>query len=143
MIDRGEVIRKVILNSVRWTGLSRVYRAMKPCAGAILMLHRVTSASTSPLGFNRHLSIAPDFLDRLIGGLKADGYRFVTMDEMAARLKRGDLEGCPLALTADDAYRCFMRTEMDYLIIDNFLLAKTEQPAWEGTDDWKEEFELD
>ena len=105
MIDRGEVIRKVILNGVRWTGLSRVYRAMKPCAGAILMLHRVTSASTSPLGFNRHLSIAPDFLDRLIGGLKADGYRFVTMDEMAARLKRGDLEGCPLALTADDAYR--------------------------------------
>ncbi|MBK6737708.1 MAG: carbamoyltransferase [Haliea sp.] len=54
-----------------------------------------------------------------------------------------NVRGEPIVMTADDAYRCFMRTEMDYLIIDNFLLAKTDQPQWEGTDDWKEEFALD
>lgn len=54
-----------------------------------------------------------------------------------------NVRGEPIVMTADDAYRCFMRTEMDYLIIDNFLLAKADQPKWEGTDDWKEEFALD
>ncbi|MBT5891686.1 MAG: carbamoyltransferase [Chromatiales bacterium] len=54
-----------------------------------------------------------------------------------------NVRGEPIVMTADDAYRCFMRTEMDYLIIDNFLLAKEDQPKWEGTDDWKDEFELD
>lgn len=105
MIDRGEVIRKVILNGVKWTGLSRIYRAMTPCAGAILMLHRVTQAPTSPLGFNSHLAITPAFLDSLIGGLRKSGYRFVSMDEMAASLETGLADGCLLALTADDAYR--------------------------------------
>lgn len=105
MIDRGEVIRKVILNGVKWTGLSRIYRAMTPCAGAILMLHRVTEAQTSPLGFNSHLAITPAFLDSLIRDLKRDGYRFVSMDEMADHLESGETGGCLLALTADDAYR--------------------------------------
>ena len=54
-----------------------------------------------------------------------------------------NVRGEPIVMTADDAYRCFMRTEMDYLIIDNFLLAKSDQPRWQGSDDWKDEFELD
>lgn len=54
-----------------------------------------------------------------------------------------NVRGEPIVMTVDDAYRCFMRTEMDYLIIDNFLLAKTDQPKWQGSDDWQEEFELD
>ena len=54
-----------------------------------------------------------------------------------------NVRGEPIVMTADDAYRCFMRTEMDYLIVDNFLLSKEDQPKWEGTDDWKDEFELD
>ncbi|MCB1382796.1 MAG: polysaccharide deacetylase family protein [Notoacmeibacter sp.] len=108
MFDRGEVIRKVILNGVRWTGLSRLYRAMNPCAGAILMLHRVTADETSPLGYHRHLSITPCFLDDLLTGLAADGYRFVSMDEMARRLSGGDRaagDDCVIAITADDGYR--------------------------------------
>jgi carbamoyltransferase len=36
-----------------------------------------------------------------------------------------------------------MRTEMDYLIVENFILAKPDQPAWEKDDSWKDEFELD
>ena len=54
-----------------------------------------------------------------------------------------NVRGEPIVCTPDDAYRCFMRTEMDYLVIDNFLLGKTDQPHWEKDDSWKEEFELD
>lgn len=54
-----------------------------------------------------------------------------------------NVRGEPIVSTPEDAYRCFMRTEMDYLVIENFLLAKTDQPEWEKNDDWKDEFELD
>jgi carbamoyltransferase len=54
-----------------------------------------------------------------------------------------NVRGEPIVCTADDAYRCFMRTEMDYLVIENHLFDKTQQPAWQDTDGWKEEFVLD
>jgi carbamoyltransferase len=54
-----------------------------------------------------------------------------------------NVRGEPIVCTPEDAYRCFMRTEMDYLVLGNFLLAKEQQPRWEHEDDWQEEFELD
>jgi len=54
-----------------------------------------------------------------------------------------NVRGEPIVNTPEDAYRCFMRTEMDYLVIENYLLAKPDQPKWESNDDWKDEFELD
>jgi carbamoyltransferase len=54
-----------------------------------------------------------------------------------------NVRGEPIVCTPEDAYRCFMRTEMDYLVIENFLLAKPEQPEIEKDDSWKEEFALD
>jgi len=54
-----------------------------------------------------------------------------------------NVRGEPIVCTPEDAYRCFMRTEMDYLVLENFLLAKSEQPAWEKDDSWQKEFELD
>lgn len=54
-----------------------------------------------------------------------------------------NVRGEPIVCTPEDAYRCFMRTEMDYLVLENFLLSKTEQPAWERDDSWQKEFELD
>ncbi len=54
-----------------------------------------------------------------------------------------NVRGEPIVCTPEDAYRCFMRTEMDYLVIENFLLAKQDQPAWEKDDAWMQEFELD
>jgi carbamoyltransferase len=36
-----------------------------------------------------------------------------------------------------------MRTEMDYLVIGDFLLEKSEQPKWRKEGDWRKEFELD
>lgn len=54
-----------------------------------------------------------------------------------------NVRGEPIVCTPEDAYRCFMRTEMDYLVLENFLLAKTDQPVLEQDDSWKHEFELD
>ncbi len=54
-----------------------------------------------------------------------------------------NVRGEPIVCTPTDAYRCFMRTEMDYLIVENFLLDKNAQPEWEKDTDWQDEFELD
>jgi carbamoyltransferase len=54
-----------------------------------------------------------------------------------------NVRGEPIVMTPNDAYRCFMRTEMDYLVVGNFLFSKKDQPEWQGTDNWKEEFVLD
>ncbi|MGK7938989.1 MAG: carbamoyltransferase [Crocosphaera sp.] len=54
-----------------------------------------------------------------------------------------NVRGEPIVCTPEDAYRCFMRTEMDYLVINNYLLAKSKQPQWQKDESWKEKFELD
>jgi len=54
-----------------------------------------------------------------------------------------NVRGEPIVCTPEDAYRCFMRTDMDYLAMENILLCKSDQPAMEQDDTWKEEFELD
>lgn len=54
-----------------------------------------------------------------------------------------NVRGEPIVCTPEDAYRCFMRTEMDYLVMENIILAKTAQPAQEKDDSWKQEFALD
>lgn len=54
-----------------------------------------------------------------------------------------NVRGEPIVCSPEDAYRCFMRTEMDYLVIENYLLTKTKQPKWDADDSWKQEFELD
>lgn len=54
-----------------------------------------------------------------------------------------NVRGEPIICTPEDAYRCFMRTEMDFLVVGNFVFEKTKQPAWQEKDNWKEEFTLD
>jgi carbamoyltransferase len=54
-----------------------------------------------------------------------------------------NVRGEPIVCTPEDAYRCFMRTEMDYLVLENYLLAKEDQTAWDQDESWKDEFELD
>ncbi len=54
-----------------------------------------------------------------------------------------NVRGEPIVCTPEDAYRCFMRTKMDDLVIGNFLLHKEEQPAWHEPVDWRREFVLD
>ena len=54
-----------------------------------------------------------------------------------------NVRGEPIVCTPLDAYACFMRTEMDYLVIGNILFTKTEQPEWSEEGDWRDQFELD
>jgi carbamoyltransferase len=54
-----------------------------------------------------------------------------------------NVRGEPIVCTPKDAYLCFMRTEMDYLILNNYLLSKKEQKPLNKDSDWMSEFELD
>jgi carbamoyltransferase len=54
-----------------------------------------------------------------------------------------NVRGEPIVCTPEDAYRCFMRTEMDYLVMEDFLFDKKEQPAFQDHQDWRQVFELD
>ncbi|MEA2599644.1 MAG: carbamoyltransferase [Acidobacteriota bacterium] len=54
-----------------------------------------------------------------------------------------NVRGEPIVCTPEDAYRCFMRTEMDYLVLGPFLLDKKAQPKLEEKGDWRQEFQLD
>jgi carbamoyltransferase len=49
----------------------------------------------------------------------------------------------PIVCTPEDAYRCFMRTAIDILVLENCLLLKADQKRLEGDTDWQQEFELD
>ncbi|MEZ4936068.1 MAG: carbamoyltransferase [Crocinitomicaceae bacterium] len=54
-----------------------------------------------------------------------------------------NVRGEPIVCTPYDAYRCFMSTEMDYLVIGNYLYKKEDQPNWENRARWQTKFELD
>jgi carbamoyltransferase len=54
-----------------------------------------------------------------------------------------NVRGEPIVCTPQDAYICFMRTEMDYLVLGNFLFQKSIQPKFTEKDNWKDKFELD
>jgi carbamoyltransferase len=67
---------------------------------------------------------------------KATGYGVIVNTSFNVR-------GEPIVCSPEDAYRCLMRTEMDFLVIGNFIFDKKHQPEWKEQDNWKEEFVLD
>jgi predicted NodU family carbamoyl transferase len=54
-----------------------------------------------------------------------------------------NVRGEPIVCSPTDAYRCFMRTEMDCLVVESFFLDKKDQPVWDDDASWQDEFELD
>ncbi len=54
-----------------------------------------------------------------------------------------NVRGEPIVCTPEDAYRCFVRTQIDHLAMGPFLLEKKGQPEWKETGDWRQEFQLD
>lgn len=105
MIDSVDTLRRLVLNGLGYSGVPRLARPLVGGVGAILMLHRVSAHPRKPHGVNRHLNIAPAFLDALIADMKADGYEFVTLDEALKRLAQGRGARRFATITADDAYR--------------------------------------
>ena len=54
-----------------------------------------------------------------------------------------NVRGEPIVCSPHDAYRCFMSTEMDYLVINNFIYYKKAQPDWENKEKWIVKFKMD
>ncbi len=54
-----------------------------------------------------------------------------------------NVRGEPIVGSPDDAYRCFMRTEMDALVVEDCLMLKDQQPEWPESDEWRGQLELD
>ena len=79
---------------------------------------------------------APKYWDLLNAFKMLTGYGLLVNTSFNVR-------GEPIVCTPEDAYLCFMRTEMDYLIAGNWILAKTEQPNLRDDIDWKKQYELD
>jgi len=83
-----------------------------------------------------HAEDQPDY-HRVISAFKdLTGYGVVVNTSFNVR-------GEPIVCSPEDAYRCFMRTEMELLVLDDCLLWKEQQPAFEDAEDWKDEYELD
>lgn len=54
-----------------------------------------------------------------------------------------NVRGEPIVCSPEDAYRCFMRTDMDMLVLENNILTKELQPEFSDDQDWRNEYELD
>jgi len=98
------LMRKSFMNGVRYSGLSALFSPALSGVGAVLMLHHVRPREGGA-GLNALLHIEPEFLDRLLAELKADGARFVSLDEAADRLTSGHVDERFLTVTLDDGYR--------------------------------------
>jgi len=53
------------------------------------------------------------------------------------------VRGEPIVCSLDDAYRCFMRTDLDVLVLEQYVLLKTDQAPIAESDEWRREFVLD
>ena len=54
-----------------------------------------------------------------------------------------NVRGEPIVCTPEDAYRCFMRTDIDTLVLGNYVLEKVKQPKFDDNEDWRLTYELD
>jgi peptidoglycan/xylan/chitin deacetylase (PgdA/CDA1 family) len=103
----GQILHRIALNTLYFSGAAALARPFWGGLGAILMLHRVRPAQPDG-GFapNAHLSVEPQFLDRLLGALARRGSEFVSMDEALRRIS-GESRSRRrfIAITLDDGYR--------------------------------------
>ena len=83
-----------------------------------------------------HKETNPDYWELIKKFQELTGYPVIVNTSFNVR-------GEPIVCSPQDAYQCFMRTEMDYLVLGNFLLDKSGQPAFADKKEWQKEYELD
>lgn len=83
-----------------------------------------------------HKSTNPRYWQLIDEFRKLTGYSLVVNTSFNVR-------GEPIVCTPHDAYRCFMSTEMDYLVVGDFVYKKTEQPDWQNKEKWMVTFKMD
>jgi carbamoyltransferase len=80
--------------------------------------------------------VSPDYHDLISAFERVTGCPVVVNTSFNVR-------GEPIVCSPRDAYACFMRTDIDVLVLGGMLLYKEEQPPWKEVADWKQEFQLD
>ena len=83
-----------------------------------------------------HKETKPDFYDLIKAFKNLTGSSVIVNTSFNVR-------GEPIVCSPKDAYLCFMRTEIDILVLENYVLYKKDQPALVNDADWKLEYELD
>ena len=78
----------------------------------------------------------PDYYDLLVQFEAITGCPMVVNTSFNVR-------GEPIVCSPADAYQCFMRTGIDYLVLGPFVLDKSLQPEWKEASEWRSEFQLD
>ena len=78
----------------------------------------------------------PDYYDLIAAFDKKTGCPVIVNTSFNVR-------GEPIVCTPHDAYVCFMRTHIDFLVLGTFLLDKNDQPEWKENVDWRTQFQLD
>lgn len=106
-----------------------------------LYVHRSTLPSITHIDFSAriqtvHKETNPRYYNLIEKFKQLSGYGVMINTSFNVR-------GEPIVCTPEDAYRCFMRTEMDYLVVGNHVFKKEDQPAWAEKDNWQETFTLD
>ncbi|MGI9350725.1 MAG: polysaccharide deacetylase family protein [Rhizobiaceae bacterium] len=135
------MLLKTILNGIYYSGMQTVCAPLTRGVGSILMLHHVRNEPDQEFAPNSHLSVSPEFLDIAIFRLKQDGYRFVSMDQMAKLLESGEAsrsESQVIAITLDDGYRdnlvhavpIFRRHEIPFTIYVSPGLTEAKDTLW-------------
>lgn len=133
--------RKIVLNSLYFSGIQSALKPYMGGHGSILMLHRVQNVKKTSFSPNMHLSASPEFLDRMIVRLKTEGYDFISMDEAAKRIKNPEdyKDAKPfLSITLDDGYRdnltnavpVFERHQVPYTIYIAPGITEAKSPLW-------------
>ncbi len=133
--------RKIVLNSLYFSGIQSALTPYVGGLGSILMLHRVQNSRPKSFSPNTHLSASPEFLDRMILRLKTEGYDFISMDEAAQRIKHHDKYSNAkpfLSITLDDGYRdnlmnavpVFERHQVPYTIYIAPGITEASAPLW-------------
>ncbi len=113
-------------------GLSMMQRLNFPRSDMPAITHLDYSARLQSVNAN----VKPDYYEVISEFEKLTGCAVIVNTSFNVR-------GEPIVCTPQDAYQCFMRTEMDLLVLENCILDKSEQPHWEEKKDWRDELELD
>lgn len=135
------MLRKLILNSLYLSGTQAALAPYMRGMGSILMLHRVQNLKKQPFLPNDHLSLSPEFLDKTILSLKASGFEFISMDELAERVQNPEKYSKTkpfISITLDDGYRdnlinavpVFRRHQVPYMIYIAPALTEAKAPLW-------------
>ena len=139
-IDRPSPYMLLVANV---TGMRRLPQPSRDGAGMLerLKTKRSDIPAVTHLDYSARIQTVnrrdkPDYYELIAAFEKLTGCAVVVNTSFNVR-------GEPIVCSTEDAYRCFMRTEMDVLVMEDFILYKDEQPPWTEGKEWRDDLILD